>query len=349
MSPSRNAPCPCGSGIKHKKCCLVRAEQRRIALGECIVDGPVRSFATNRPGGPGRLPDAHTWPVERIYVPVSDVWCATGMGTAAIMRRRPDGRLACGAFLLKLSEHGLSGAFGHADAASGTGEFLGDLLDKIPPMEEGSLADAAVFVYGAVALAAAQNAAFPPEEIDPYLDLLPPPPGGAAQWLEALIGPGGRTPAGLWRIIEDLPNDAHIDDKKEIAVLTEMSFGLPESSAAHKVTSSRFPRMGEHGDTLHFHYTPIPIWKRSKFGTPGKVQGEVHVRDGRITANAMSLSMAARLVADLREWLGHRITLDSVRWVNSFTGRSETASIRHGSLAEKRATADIPSPHLLGE
>ena len=162
--------------------------------------------------------------MERIYVPVPDVWRTTGMGTAAIVRRRPDGRLACGAFLLKLSEYGISGALGHADIAAGPRDFLGNLLDKIPPMEEGSLADASVYVYGAVALAETQNASFPPDEIDPYLDLLPPPPGGAEQWLAALIGPDGRTPAGLMRIIEDLPKDLAIDDNKEIAVGTEMTF-----------------------------------------------------------------------------------------------------------------------------
>src|SRR6267142_4517389 len=131
-------------------------------------------------------------PVERVYVPVSDVWRATGMGTAAITRRRPDGRLAYGAFLLKLSEHGISGVFGKPDAAASAKDFLDDLLDMIPPMEEGSLADASVFVYGAMGLAETQNAGFPPDEIGPYLDLLPPPPGGAEQWLEALVGPGGR-------------------------------------------------------------------------------------------------------------------------------------------------------------
>jgi len=88
----RNAPCPCGSGIKYKKCCLsqeARDGERGLASRERIIDGPTHSFATSREGKPGRLPDAHAWPVERVYVPVSDVWRATGMGTAAITRRRP--------------------------------------------------------------------------------------------------------------------------------------------------------------------------------------------------------------------------------------------------------------------
>jgi len=31
MSVARNAPCPCGSGKKHKKCCLAKDESARAA------------------------------------------------------------------------------------------------------------------------------------------------------------------------------------------------------------------------------------------------------------------------------------------------------------------------------
>lgn len=349
---SRNALCPCGSGIKHKKCCLSRAdrvEKHGIPSQELIIAGPARSFAISQQGGLGRLPGAYAWPVERIYVPVPDVWRATGMGTAAIMRRRPDGRLAYSVFLLKLSEHGISGVFGKADEVAGTKDFLGDLRDMIPPMQEGSLADAAVFVYGAMALSEAQNAAFPPDEISPYLDLLPPPPGGAEQWLAALIGPGGHTPAGLMRIIADLPGSANINDRKEIAVGTKMEFDVPELATVCAMSSAKFPRTGEPGGASRFQYTPIPIWKRSKYGMPGKVQGEVQVQGESIVATALTLSMAARLMGDLRQWLGPRIRLASVRWSNSFTGRTETLSLNRGSLSERRSEADGEFPLLLGD
>ncbi len=38
-APSRNAPCPCGSGKKYKKCCLAKEEEvgRRMARGEAAV------------------------------------------------------------------------------------------------------------------------------------------------------------------------------------------------------------------------------------------------------------------------------------------------------------------------
>lgn len=345
---SRNAPCPCGSGRKYKKCCFSPVQEPRLAPSELIIPGPERSFAIRHEVGLGRAPEAHQWPIERIYVPVPDIWRATGMGTAAIVRRRPDGRFDYAAFLLKLSEHGLSGALGKAAETSVPRDLLGDLRGLIPPMQEGSLADAAVFVYGAMALAEAQNAGVPPGEFATYLDLLPPPNGGAAQWLEALIGPGGPTPAGLMRTIDDLPSDLDIDESKEISVRTEMVFEVPQCDAGYTKAPAIFPRNGAPGGEPHFHYTPIPIWKRSKYGTPGKVQGEVQVCGDRIVATAFTLSMAARLIGDLREWLGPRIRLTSVSWLNSFTRRRETWSASGDAFPVNPDKADRPFP-LLGE
>lgn len=33
MKPSRNEPCPCGSGLKFKKCCMDKAAKRSEAWG----------------------------------------------------------------------------------------------------------------------------------------------------------------------------------------------------------------------------------------------------------------------------------------------------------------------------
>jgi hypothetical protein len=252
------------------------------------------------------------------------------MGTAAVVRRRPDGRLAYGAFLLNLCEHGLSGAFGKMDAVPGE-KLLDDLRDTIPPMEEGDLADASAFVYGALALAESQEAGFPPEAIGPYLDLLPPPPGAARQWLDGLVGAGGRTPAGLLRIVAELPVDVDVGNDKEIAVGTEMVFLLSEVCLPRPDATARFPWIGDEEGSSAFHYTPVPAGALAKRGTPGKVQGEVRVHGARVLAIAGALSMAARMVRDLREWLGPAIKLSSVRWASSFTGRTETARMKEGS------------------
>jgi hypothetical protein len=327
----RNAPCPCGSGKKYKKCCLPRDEVSPPEPPERITHGTRRSFATSRERTPERLPEAHAWPVDRVYVPIPDVWCATGMGTVAVVRRRPDGRIAYGAFLLNLSEHGITGAFGKTDPRPAAEEsFLDDMRDMIPPMQEGSLEDASAFVYGAMALADSQDAGFPPDEIGPYLDLLPPPPGAAQQWLDGLIGRGGRTPAGLVRIVADLPSDVDIPDGQEIAVATEMEFRLPEASASLARAPAKFPPISDGDGTARFHHTPVPTGTPSKHGTPGKVQGEVRICGDHVVAIALTLSMAARLIADLREWLGPGISLTAVRWGNSVTRRCETALIDRG-------------------
>ena len=42
----RNLPCPCGSGLKGKKCCMKRAqetEQRMIVERECLKTGSLKS------------------------------------------------------------------------------------------------------------------------------------------------------------------------------------------------------------------------------------------------------------------------------------------------------------------
>jgi len=42
-APSRNGPCPCGSGVKYKKCCLPKDEAARAAP-------PLRAHAVNHRG-----------------------------------------------------------------------------------------------------------------------------------------------------------------------------------------------------------------------------------------------------------------------------------------------------------
>ena len=45
-----------------------------------------------------------------------------------------------------------------------------------------------------------------------------------------------------------------------------------------------------------------------------------------MTLVPVPLSMVARLMVELRDWLGPAIHLSSVRWINSVTGRKETAT-----------------------
>lgn len=51
VKPSRNAPCPCGSGIKYKKCCLpkeVAAKPPALPPGSRIVHRDGQSFVVSK-------------------------------------------------------------------------------------------------------------------------------------------------------------------------------------------------------------------------------------------------------------------------------------------------------------
>jgi len=41
---SRNAPCPCGSGIKYKKCCLLRKESDDLELRKILEQNPGKAL-----------------------------------------------------------------------------------------------------------------------------------------------------------------------------------------------------------------------------------------------------------------------------------------------------------------
>src|SRR5262249_16694975 len=97
----RNEPCPCGSGKKYKHCCLAKDQTARheaTALAPTAHPG----FLSNRTKRNSLPPAAAEWPIARAYVPVSDVWRATGFGTAGIVRRQPDGRHTLAMFTIKL-------------------------------------------------------------------------------------------------------------------------------------------------------------------------------------------------------------------------------------------------------
>ncbi len=59
---SRNAPCPCGSGLKYKKCCGLSTPSVLESLTPGVrMKGGVRS----NPHGPGFVAMVHTW--DNVY------------------------------------------------------------------------------------------------------------------------------------------------------------------------------------------------------------------------------------------------------------------------------------------
>ena len=109
-----------------------KREDRRRALRDAVAQptrlyADCRVFAANS-GEP--LPsDVETWPIVRAYVPARNVWEATGLGTAGVVRQQPDGRHASAFFIVELLEHGLRGAFGGRD------ETLAKVEEDLRPPE----------------------------------------------------------------------------------------------------------------------------------------------------------------------------------------------------------------------
>lgn len=84
MAPSRNSPCPCGSGRKYKHCCLARDRSRKDGLPSLPAPGsPERSVLFRRAA--------------------AALGVALVAGTAVGVWRRPVDGLAIGAGVLLLA------------------------------------------------------------------------------------------------------------------------------------------------------------------------------------------------------------------------------------------------------
>lgn len=323
----RNQPCPCGSGKKYKRCCLDKAEAARAAKA---ITPPLRTatFLSNAPRSKALLTDAARWPIVRAYVPVEDVFRISGLGTAGIVRRRPDGRCAWAMFKLDLMDHGLGMMFGKDDETiESIDQTLEGMRDLLPAFEEGTPELAAAYIWGAWALAEEEGFGFPPHVTAPYLDLLPRLPGSSESWLNRLVGPGGLSSTDLVEIIRETPHLEEADEGREFAIMTKMSFRLADApSAVLRLRTSPPDGKGfrfipgeppEDDATIHFQWArPLPEGPLSIMPVRGdlQIQGWVDVLGDELRAVAMTLSMAARLVFHLRALLGDTIHLEHARW-----------------------------------
>jgi len=57
--PGRNDPCPCGSGLKYKRCCGF--EKAVSALAGLMPGLRMKGGIRNNPAGPGFIAIVHTW------------------------------------------------------------------------------------------------------------------------------------------------------------------------------------------------------------------------------------------------------------------------------------------------
>src|SRR5438105_3862744 len=106
------------------------------------------TYISSRPQTPKKV-DYRSWPLVKAYVPVEDVWRGTGLGTAGIVRQRPDGTLITAFFNISLIDGGITGMMGKDETTlEEEQEFLDSLRHLMPPLTEGPADLAARYIWG---------------------------------------------------------------------------------------------------------------------------------------------------------------------------------------------------------
>ncbi len=316
-----------------------RVPSRAVSSTRPSADTPYRLFASSGTQW-SFTSEATTWPIVRAYLPARDVWSATGLGTAGVIRRRPDGLYSTAFFMLELLEHGLKGACGKdGETLAEVEEFLHRMRDHILPMEEGPLELAAAYAWGGRALAESEGFGFPAEEADRFYPLMPRPPGSPRDWVETLVGAGGLTPADLVRVVRANPQPDDLPQGKEIVIFTEMTFALADAESTSRALRRAAPEFqldGRDGPVEVFTWTrQYPKNHSSPLRMLGgrQILGSVRLSPRELVAEAKTLSMAAKLVDTLQRLLGDGLRLQSTRW----TGAQELLS----RYARRRRNAEM--------
>lgn len=308
-------------GSKKPRKHIPRNTGSALDRGSAAASTAARSPQAATGSRPGSLsPDPESWPVVLAYAPVPDIWRATGLGTAAVVRRRPDGRLASAFFTIHLLNHGLELVFGKPDATpEETHELISTIRSEVPPMEESSIGQTALYAWGAFALSELDDQPFPPEVHEQYLALVPRPPGSLRALRDALVGPGGPTPPELVQVIAAHPMPDDLPESQEVAIFTEMTFGVSDPQSAMASLRSAKPTFTREDDDRFVWTRPYPKGHWSPLAWRGnrQVLGSVQLAGDALIAEAKALSMAAKLAALLKDMLGDTIRLRSTRWTGA--------------------------------
>jgi hypothetical protein len=267
--------------------------------------------------------EAQSWPVVGAYVPIRDVWRATGYGTAGVIREQPNGRQASAFFILNLSEDGLTMMFGKDDETpKETDSMVKSMGSELPPMEAGPIELVSEYVWGAYVLGETKGALWPPNMTEQYLGLVSKPPGTRHQWLNRFIGPDGLTPPGLLKVIrQNRPLDDHeIPESQEVAIFTTISFEVDMAAAIFEQLRKRDPDFaytGRDGEVEFFDWTrqyPKGHWSPLASLGGRQILGSIRVEPERLIAEVKTLSMGARLAGILKGIFGEHIRLKDTTW-----------------------------------
>jgi hypothetical protein len=265
-----------------------------------------------------------TWPIVRAYVPVEDVFRATGFGSAGIIRARPDGKWFSSFFEISLLDEGIQIMFGKdAGDESEHDELLNAIRSQMPPMEPGPAELAARYIWGAYALGLAADYEYDAKMKARYLGLVPMLSGKPAWWLQQFIGPQGLASPGLVRFLEEHPVPDDIPEDKEILVLTQATFACADTKAIRAELSRREPEFNsdseEEGAEFFTWSREYPKKHWSPLSRLGgrQILGAVEVHDDHVVAESKVLSMTAILIGKLKDAFGDGIRLTETTWKGS--------------------------------
>jgi hypothetical protein len=267
--------------------------------------------------------DYRSWPIVRAYVPVEDVFRATGFGSAGIIRLSPEGKWFTSFFIFGLLDAGISAMFGKDQTDEEENAETMELFeDKTPALEPGPPELAARYIWGAYAMGMFAGYEFDPQMSARYLGMVPKISGSKNWWLQQFLGPQGLAAPELVQFLEDhpVPDNVDIPDDKEIVVFTAATFSCADSMAVVEGLRRRTPEFGdgrEEDGVTYFSWTreyPKKHWSPFSLMGGRQVLGSVEVHHDHLVAEAKVLSMASILIAKLKRAFGNDIKLMHTQW-----------------------------------
>jgi hypothetical protein len=277
---------------------------------------PKQEFLSNlKPGD--KLPDgAQNWPIEKVFVPVADIWKATGAGTVGIVRRGPSGNCWSCFAPIQLNMGGIQSFSGATDKP------LQEILDfhsktsiqaLVPPSEEGTAELVARYLWGAYAWGIEQGGTWPPGTRKRFLNLFPTLAGGKDDWVRQFTKSDPLVPANLLDAMRRFPSPPDLPQGKEMIVVTLMIMDLPnpaQALAALRAKPATFLELAAEGETFAFH------WVKERRVAPGKkvTHGAIRIGPNELTLEGPTFSATAELAMRVRETVGTEPRLKKARW-----------------------------------
>jgi hypothetical protein len=272
--------------------------------------------------------DPLDWPVVRAWAPWRDAWAATANGTAAILRRRPDGGEAFAFFTLSMMEDGLTTAADKLDAAPGEFEkLLKQLGDSVPPFEEARPDVASAFVWGGYAAAIEAGLQWDRVPgIKQALALVAKPPGKPHTWADMMWEDS--ISEDLQQVILSSPGPDEVPEGKEVMILTTATFDIDDPARAAEVLRAAAPEVvhdGRRGDAELFSLTreyPKRHWSPlAKLGgrqVIAHVEVSLNASEPYLIVEGKTLSMTCVVMQRLRVLLGDgTFRLADVEWTTA--------------------------------